>query len=61
VARHIGEDYALALIYRPLLTNNVIVRVSAATFRPGRGLSDALRFDAGERLYSTRIQLTLAY
>ncbi len=61
VARHIGEDYALALIYRPLLVNNIAVRVSAGTFRTGRGLAEVLGLERRERLYSTRIQLTLAY
>ena len=59
--RHIGEDLSFAFIYRPLFINNIVVRVSAATFRTGQGLADVLGLEHRERLYSTRLQLTLAY
>jgi len=63
IRRHLGEDYSLALIYRPWFINNVSVRVSAAAFMPGGGLIDLGLGgpDAGDRLYSARVGLTLQY
>jgi len=63
VARHLGEDYSLALIYRPWFINNVIVRVSAGALRPGSGLLDlgVVGDDSRDPLYSARVRLTLTY
>ncbi|MCS7046572.1 MAG: hypothetical protein NZO58_09475, partial [Gemmataceae bacterium] len=40
IARHIGADLSAGLEYRPLLNNNVIVNLGAATLLPGRGFHD---------------------
>jgi hypothetical protein len=34
---HIGEDVSVALIYRPLMSQNIVLRLSAAALLPGDG------------------------
>jgi hypothetical protein len=58
IGHYIGEDYALRLTYRPLLTNNIITTLIVSVLRPGTGLSD-LGIDSV--LYSASAYLTLAY
>jgi len=63
IRRQLGEDYSVALIYRPWFINNVSVRVSAGAFMPGAGLIDldSTGLASGDLRYSARIGLTLQY
>lgn len=58
IRRYIGEDYALRLTYRPLLTNNIITTLVINVLRPGSGLSD---IGIDQVLYSASGAVTLAY
>jgi len=58
IANYIGEDYALRLSYRPLLTNNIIINLAASLLRPGSGLLD---IGIIELLYSAAAAVTLVY
>jgi hypothetical protein len=40
IAREIGQDLSIAWIWRPFMTQNAILRLSAAGLNPGSGLSD---------------------
>jgi hypothetical protein len=40
VGRNIGTDLSVAWIWRPLFTQNIVLRLSGATMLPGRGLKD---------------------
>jgi hypothetical protein len=60
IARHIGEDYSLALSYRPLFTQNIVLRLSVGALASGPGLEALLDGRAGT-LHSTRLELTLRY
>lgn len=58
IGRYIGEDYALRLTYRPILTNNMIASLAVSMLRPGSGLSD---IGINSLLYSASGAVTLAY
>jgi hypothetical protein len=58
IRRNIGFDYSLALQYRPLLTDNIILQGGAAALTPAGGFRDVL---IGETLYSTFVAATLTY
>jgi predicted CXXCH cytochrome family protein len=58
IGHYIGEDYALRLTYRPLLSNNIITNVAVSLLRPGSGLSD---IGINYLLYSASAAVTLAY
>lgn len=58
IGNYIGEDYALRLTYRPLLTNNIITTLAVSLLRPGGALSD---IGIDNVLYSASGALTLAY
>jgi hypothetical protein len=58
IGNYIGEDYALRLTYRPLLTNNIIATLVVSLLRPGGALSD---IGIDNVLYSASGALTLAY
>ena len=55
----IGTDISVAAIYRPLFTQNVVLRISGATLIPGDGY-EAL-FGDDERPYSILANLILTY
>jgi hypothetical protein len=40
IDREIGLDLSLALTWRPLASQNIVVRLSAAALVPGRGFED---------------------
>jgi hypothetical protein len=62
IANHIGEDVSLALVYRPLFTNNVIVRVAGAVLIPGKGLNELFDDRNGkDPFYSTFTNVTFTY
>jgi len=58
IGHYIGEDYALRLSYRPLLSNNIITNLAVSLLRPGSGLSD---IGINYLLYSASAAVTLAY
>jgi hypothetical protein len=63
VARFIGTDLSSGLEYRPLLNNNVILTVGAATLIPGQGFKDL--YDRGRpdavALFMGFLDVTLTY
>jgi len=59
IHRSLGIDVNLGLVWRPRLTNNVIVTMGAAGFFPGRGFREI--YESGDALYSTFIELSLTY
>jgi hypothetical protein len=62
IPKAIGWDASLAAIYRPKAIQNVVFRLSAAAFDPGKGFSD-LFASAGrdKRFYSVLFNATLTY
>ena len=42
IGQNIGFDFSLGLVYRPLLSNNIILTGGVAAFVPGNGFRDAL-------------------
>jgi hypothetical protein len=54
----IGWDVSAAVIYRPLFTQNVVLRLSGATLIPGDG---AAALYGNRMLYSFLCDLTLTY
>jgi hypothetical protein len=59
VAREIGYDLSAAVIWRPLFTQNVVVRASGGVLVPGQGLDDL--YDRYGVFYSTFINVVLTY
>jgi hypothetical protein len=62
IDRSIGWDLSAALIYRPFLTQNVVLRLSGAMLLPGRGFKEL--FDSAEgdkRYYSVLTNIVLTY
>lgn len=60
IDREIGWDVSAALVYRPLFTENVVLRLSGAVLFPGDGLHDL--FDDGPfPLYSVLANVVLSY
>ena len=57
--RGIGTDVSIAAIYRPLFSQNIVLRLSAATLIPGDGYEDL--FDDEEQPYSILANLILQY
>ena len=59
VGRDIGTDVSVAWIWRPKFTQNIILRLSAATLLPGSGLKDLYGTDT--KYYSVLGNLVLTY
>lgn len=59
IDEEIGTDISVAAIYRPLFSQNIVLRLSGATLIPGDGY-EAL-FDDDERPYSILANLILTY
>ena len=62
IPKDIGWDLSLSTIWRPWASQNVVVRLSAATLLPGAGFKDL--FDNSQRhrrYYSVLANVTLAY
>lgn len=59
VDRDIGTDISVAWIWRPQFTQNIILRLSAATLLPGRGLKDLYGTDT--KYYSVLGNLIFTY
>jgi hypothetical protein len=58
VGRNIGQDLSLAVTWRPLAIQNLVLRVSAAALRPARGFRDLYRDTTP---YSVLANLVLSY
>jgi hypothetical protein len=50
VRHEIGHDLGMGFIYRPLLSENVIITGGASTLRPGRGFNDIYSSNCGDAL-----------
>ena len=59
IGRNIGTDVSVAWIWRPYFTQNVILRLSAATLLPGDGLKDLYGDDT--RYYTVLGNLIFTY
>jgi hypothetical protein len=60
IDRDIGTDVSLAFIWRPLFTQNVVLRVSGAALLPGEGLKNLFGEDDGT-YYTVLANLILTY
>ncbi len=58
IPKDIGQDISLAVIYRPLISQNIILRVSASALVPGGGYEGLFGDD---RPYSVLANLILSY
>ena len=58
IDNNIGQDLSAALIWRPLATQNVVLRLSGAVLNPGQGFEDL--YGSGTP-YSVLANLILAY
>jgi len=58
IARNIGQDVSFSVFYRPLTSQNVIIRVAASALLPGEGYKDLYGSDTP---YSILANLILAY
>ncbi len=68
IRNEIGYDLSMAFIYRPMFTNNVVMRLSGAVLLPGDGLKDLYNtsgssslLSGGRFLYSVLANLILTY
>jgi hypothetical protein len=64
LSRFIGSDISLGVEYRPLLSNNVIIRGGVATLIPGHGFKDLYNTfpqNNVDALLSSFLELTLTY
>jgi len=55
IDRSIGQDVSLSLIYRPLTSQNVVVRLTASTLIPGDGYEDLYGDDVPYSLFANLI------
>ena len=58
IPKDIGQDISFAVIYRPLTSQNIILRVSASALIPGGGYE---RLFGGDTAYSMLANLILSY
>ena len=56
----IGWDVSASAIYRPLMSQNVVMRLSYAALLPGKGFKDLYHTD-NEHFYTLLANITLAY
>ena len=56
----LGQDVSLSLIYRPFMSQNIVLRLSAAGLIPGKGFDDLYGKEA-KTPYSVLFNLTLTY
>ena len=56
----LGQDISLSLIYRPFMSQNIVLRLSAAGLIPGKGHDDLYGKEA-KKPYSVLFNLTLTY
>ena len=58
IAKDIGQDLSLSFIYRPMTSQNIILRLSASALMPGQGYKDLY---GSEIPYSLLANLILSY
>jgi hypothetical protein len=58
VGRAIGQDVSMSLIYRPMTSQNIVIRIAASTLIPGDGFKDLY---GDEKPYSVLVNLLLSY
>ena len=58
IAKDIGQDLSLSFIYRPMTSQNIILRLSASALMPGQGYKDLY---GSEVPYSLLANLILSY
>jgi hypothetical protein len=61
VSREIGTDASVAVQYRPLFSQNVVINASAAVLFPGQGLKDLYSLDGNKTQYSILVNLLLTF
>ncbi len=62
IRRDIGWDASAAIIYRPFMTQNIILRLSGALLQPGAGFRDLFTTEPRDkRYYSVLFNATLTY
>ena len=62
IPRSVGWDYSTSVIWRPKMTQNLILRGSVAVFQPGAGFSDLLSNSNGDsRYYSVLLNAILNF
>ena len=58
VAKDIGQDVSLSAFYRPLVSQNIVLRLSASALIPGNGYRELYGSDVP---YSAFANLVLSY
>jgi len=61
VGKNIGTDLSLAVQYRPLFNQNIILNVSGAVLFPGQGFKDLYPSNGGSTPYSILANLLLTF
>jgi len=62
IKKNIGLDLSVAAIYRPKMTQNVVLRASFASIEPGGGFKDLFENNEGDKRYlSALLNATLTY
>ncbi len=62
IPNEVGWDYSVAAIWRPLMTQNIVFRLSAAALDPGAGFKDLFTDRARSgRFYSVLLNTVLAF
>jgi len=61
ISRSLGTDASVAVQYRPLFSQNIVLNASAAVLVPGQGLKQLYAFDGNKTQYSILCNLLLTY
>ena len=61
ISRSLGTDVSVAVQYRPLFSQNIVLNASAAALVPGQGLKQLYAFDSNKTQYSILCNLLLTY
>jgi hypothetical protein len=61
ISRTVGTDLSVAVQYRPLFSQNVVVNASAAALFPAQGLKQLYAFDGNKTQYSILFNVLLTY
>lgn len=58
----LGFDFSVGAVWRPFMTQNIVLRASGAVFEPGAGFGDLFTdSDRDERYYSVLLNATLSF
>lgn len=62
IPKSLGWDASVSTIYRPKMTQNIVLRASAAAFDPGKGFNDLFANSPGhKRYYSVLLNAVLSF